>query len=80
MQSDTASVSGSTPDTDIDVLLRTSPPKKTLSPARSETDSVNLALGNKFTQMGPNSPVILDIANVSTPLPSQSFVEWIMLG
>ena len=33
MQSDTASVSGSAPDTDIDAVLRTSPPKKNLSTA-----------------------------------------------
>ena len=73
--SDTVSISDSVPETDIDQLLHTSPDKLTLSPVRSETDSVNQTLGEKFTQMGPNSPVILDIANVSIPLPSQSFVE-----
>ena len=75
VQSDTVSISGSVPETDIDQLLCTSPAKITLSPARSETDSVNLALGDKFNQVGPHSPTISDIATVSTSLSSQSFVE-----
>ena len=75
VQSDTVSIGGSAPETDIDQLLCTSPTKITLSPARSETDNVNLALGDKFNQPGPPSPIILDIANVSTSLSSQSFVE-----
>ena len=44
VQSDTVSISGSVPETDIDQLLSTSPAKTILSPARSETDSVNLVL------------------------------------
>ena len=82
VQSDTVSSSSSVPETDVDQLLgpRSSPTKTTPSPARSETDSVNLVLGDKFNQLGPHSPRISDIANVSTPLPSQSFVEWIILG
>ena len=77
VQSDTGSISGSVPESDADQLLgpRSSPSKTTHSLALSETDSVDQVLGEKFNQLGPHSPRILDIANVSTPLSSQSFVE-----
>ena len=75
--SDTASISGSVPEADAELLLgpRSSPSKTTHSRALSETNSVDQVLGDKFNKLGPNSPTISDIATVSNPLPSQSFGE-----
>ena len=78
LQSDVGSLGGSAPSADIYDLLHSSPPKQIQSPARSETDSVYRALGETFTQMGHN-PLILDNTSISTPFPSQSLIEWIIL-
>ena len=59
VQSDTVSISGSVPETDVDQLLgpRSSPSRTTHSPALNETDSVNQVLGEKFQPTGSSQPL-----------------------
>ena len=75
--SEPASLGSSVPEAEVDGLLcsPTKPSKTTISRTVSETDSVDQAIGKKFNKLGPHMPTILDTANVSNPLPSQSLME-----
>ena len=72
--SDVGSVCGSSVSKDLTDLLCSSPTKNIPSPARSETDSVDLTLGNTFKKLGHN-PILSDDSKVSTPVPSQNQKE-----
>ena len=75
--SEPASLGSNVTEAEIEGLLcsPTKPSKTITSRTVSETDSVDQSIGTQLKKLGPYKPTVSDTANVSTPFPSQSFME-----